>query len=353
MSFSVGIVGLPNVGKSTLFSALTKKQVNIANYPFTTVDPNIGIVRVPDERLDKLSQIFESKKSFPTVIEFVDIAGLVKGAAQGEGLGNQFLSHIGEVDAIVHLVRLFVAEDVAHVDAQPQPINDIDTVNAELIIKDLETIQRRMAKNEREVRAQNKEAVAQHEILLELKKQLQQGRPAVLYLKEHEEAREFFAELQLLSAKPQLYCFNADTKDIPSDLKAKMKELVALYVVLGARDELEMGELSEKEIEELGMSSSIPELIKKTYAMLNLISFFTVVGEELRAWTTEKGTTVPQATAVIHSDFQDKFIRAAVIQWDKLLETGGLTEAMAQGLIRTEGKDYVVKDGDVIEVKHG
>ena len=353
MSFSIGIVGLPNVGKSTLFGALTKKQVDIANYPFSTIDPNIGIVKVPDERLDKLGVLFQSKKAFPTVIEFVDIAGLVKGAAEGEGLGNQFLSHIREVDEIVQVVRLFEAADVQHVSEKLNPTDDIEAVNAELILKDLEIIQRLMERGERAVRAQQKEAVAAHAILLELRAMLQKGIPALNYLKDHKETDGFFSRLNLLSAKPTLYLFNSEKKDISSELKAKMKELGALFVVLDAKEELEMGELSQEEIEELGMQSRIGELIHKAYEMLNLVSFFTVVGEELRAWTTKQGTQVPEAASAIHTDFKDKFIRAAVIQWDKLLKAGGLAEATSQGLIRAEGKEYIVKDGDVIEVKHG
>ncbi len=301
---SVGIVGLPNVGKSTLFQALTKKQVNIANYPFCTIDPNVGVVEVPDARLAKLASISRSKKIIPAVVEFVDIAGLVRGASKGEGLGNQFLAHIREVAAIAQVVRGFQDADIIHVEKTVDPLRDIDTINTELELKDLETT----------------------------------------------EKGSKILDSQLLSRKPVIYLLNADPKEISQELLQKIKGPV---VVANLRDELEMQSLSEKEREDLGFVSHVPELITKAYEILNLITFFTTGPDETRAWTLKKGGTAPQAGGVIHSDFEKNFIKAEVIQWKKLLEAGGWNEAAQKGWLRTEGKEYVVQDGDVIEIKHG
>jgi ribosome-binding ATPase len=307
MKLSLGIVGLPNVGKSTLFSALTKKQVEIANYPFATIDPNVGVVLVPDKRLEKLAQLFSSKKVIPTVVEFVDIAGLVKGAAKGEGLGNQFLANIREVSALVHVVRCFFAQDIVHVEKTIDPLRDIDTIATELALKDLEGA----------------------------------------------EKGSVIPEAQQLSKKPQLYLFNCNPEDVLKELIEHVKKSASSYVALNLKDELEMQQLSEKEREEFGFVSKLPELIQKSYELLDLITFFTAGADETRAWTVKRGALAPQAGGVIHSDFQEKFIRAQVISWDKLLEAGGYSQAAAKGWLRTEGKEYAVQDGDVIEIKHG
>ncbi|MCH7828309.1 redox-regulated ATPase YchF [Patescibacteria group bacterium] len=308
MALSLGIVGLPNVGKSTLFQALTKKEVEIANYPFTTIDPNVGVVQVPDERLEKLAHLFHSEKVIPSIIEFVDIAGLVKGANKGEGLGNQFLARIREVDAICQVVRCFPSADIINVEKTVDPLRDIDTINTELELKDIET----------------------------------------------DKKGSSIPESELLSKKPVLYLLNCNPGDASEELLKQVKKSGAAYVTANLKDELEMQELAEVERKELGFVSQLPELIKKSYELLDLITFFTVVGEkEARAWAVKKGTKAPQAGGVVHGDFQEKFIKAMVIPWDKLLEVGTYAAAAAKGWLRTEGKDYVVQDGDVIEIKHG
>lgn len=307
MALSLGIVGLPNVGKSTLFQALTKKEVNISNYPFATIDPNVGVVQVPDERLEKLSSLFHSAKTIPTVVEFVDIAGLVKGANKGEGLGNQFLATIREVNAIVEVVRCFSSDDIVHVERSVDPLRDIDTITTELELKDLETTEKGSA----------------------------------------------ISENQQLSKKPVLYLLNCKQEDASEELLGYMEKTGARYVFANLKDELEMQQLSEKEREEFGFVSKLPELIQKSYELLDLITFFTTGEDETRAWTVKKGALAPEAGGVIHSDFQEKFIKAQVISIDKLLEAGSYAGAAARGWLRTEGKEYVVQDGDVIEIKHG
>ena len=353
MSLSVGIVGLPNVGKSTLFQALTKKKVDIANYPFTTVQPNIGIVKVPDERLEKIGGIFHSQKTVSMIMEFVDIAGLVRGAHKGEGLGNQFLAHIRETDGIVHVVRSFEDSQVAHVEEKLDPVRDIDIVRTELLLKDKETIQKRIFNVEKDVKAGEKEAIAQNEVLPALLRELNVGNPARSFFIKNSDAAELLQDLQLLTAKPVVYLINSNTERIPSSLAAKLKELQAPYAVMNLKEELEIAGLSVQEQEELEVKSKLPLVIEKCYELLDLITFFTGNENETRAWAIQKGTSVLKAAGLVHSDFQEKFIRAIVISWDKLLEAGGIQEAFAKGWIHTEGKEYVMKDGDVIEIKHG
>ena len=356
MALSVGIVGLPNVGKSTLFQTLTKKKVDTSNYPFATIDPNVGIVKVPDDRVQKLADFFHSEKVVPTIIEFVDIAGLVRGANKGEGLGNQFLANIRETDAICQVVRCFQNANITHVDNTIDPVRDITTIQTELILKDLETVEKRLANLEKEARGQNKEAVKKLEILQDLQKEMNKEKPAFQYIKEHVESaevKEAVGELFLLSAKPVVYLMNADSEKEAAPAIAKAKELGAPYVIMNVKEEDDKVGLQPDELKEFGLSApKLPELIKKAYEALHLITFFTTGPDETRAWTLPKGGLAPDAGGVIHSDFKEKFIRAAVIQWDKLLEAGGLAEAMAKGLLRTEGKEYAVKDGDVIEIKH-
>jgi ribosome-binding ATPase len=353
MALSIGIVGLPNVGKSTLFQTLTKKKVDVANYPFCTIDPNVGIVKVPDERISKLAEFFESKKVIPTIIEFVDIAGLVRGANKGEGLGNQFLANIREVDAILQVVRCFENFNITHVDETIDPVRDMETIQTELILKDLETLHRRIGTLEKEARAQNKEILKQQEVLRDLEKEMNNEKPAFQYIKEHPDAKEIIKEVFLLSAKPVVYLLNADSEKEAAAAVAKAKAIGAPYTIMNIKEEEDKVGLSPDELQELDLSEpKLPELIKKGYVALNLVTFFTTGPDETRAWTITKGDLAPDAGGVIHSDFKDKFIRATVIQWDDLLEAGGVAEAMAKGLIRTEGKEYVVKDGDVIEIKH-
>jgi ribosome-binding ATPase len=349
MALSLGIVGLPNVGKSTMFQTLTQKEVDIANYPFCTIDPNVGIVQVPDERLQQLTALFSSKKTISTIIEFVDIAGLVRGANKGEGLGNKFLANIREVDAICQVVRCFENTEIAHVDHTIHPLRDIETVNTELILKDLETLEKRLQSIEKEVRAQKKGAAEQQAILLSLQDVLSKGTLASKYVQEHEEAKDMVQELQLLSGKPLMYVLNA-IGNVPQDV---IDALQAPFVIMDMKEEQEAATLSNQEKAELGVQSKLPQLIATAYELLSLITFFTTGEDETRAWTVKKGATAPEAGAVIHSDFQEKFIKALIVPWDTLVEVGGYVQASAQGLVRTEGKEYVVQDGDVIEIKHG
>ncbi len=331
MKLSIGIVGLPNVGKSTLFKLLTKQNILIANYPFATIDPNVGIVPVPDERVDKLAELSKSKKKIPAVVEFYDIAGLVKGASTGEGLGNKFLSHIRETQAIVTVLRTFQNPEIIHVENSVEPIRDLEIINIELIIKDLETVEKRIGSLEKEAKSGQKQAPKDLEILKELKQELLKDNLAVKFAEEG-----IVKELQLLTAKKQLYLLNGSEEDASGVLKEKIKNLGAGYVVM-----------------DLSKSENLDELIAKSYEILNLISFLTTGEDETRAWTIPKGTKAPEAAGVIHTDFEQKFIRAEVVNWQKLLENGSWAKAREKGQLRLEGKEYVIQDGDVIVVRHG
>jgi len=345
MSFSVGIVGLPNVGKSTLFKALTKNPVDISNYPFCTIDPNIGIVKVPDERLEKIAEIIKPEKVTPTVIEFVDIAGLVKGAHKGEGLGNQFLSRIREVDAIIHLVRYFKDENVAHPSGEINPKEDIEIVNTELVLRDVETVKKRTEKLKKEVKAGSKEAQEELAVLDKVKNILEKNQLLVNNL--DEEGKEQTKFLQLLTIKPIIYLFNVN-----EDQKEQNLPDINNKIVLPLKLEVDLSEFSEQDLKELEAESHLDKLIKNCYRLLNLITFYTITGEkETRAWTMKKGSLAPKAGGVVHSDFEEKFIRAEVISWEELVEAGSWTKAKELGLVRTEGKEYEVKDGDIVEFK--
>ena len=339
----VGIVGLPNVGKSTLFKALTRKEVDISNYPFCTIDPNVGVVEVPDERLDKLAEVLKSPRKIPAVIEFIDIAGLVKGAHKGEGLGNKFLSHIREVDAIVEVVRFFEDSNISHVEETIRPLRDIEIIESELILADLETISRRLEKLEREIKAQKKEALRESEILKTIQESLEKGGLASRFL-EDPEAKKILQGLFLLTAKPFLYVFNYSQQK--PDLPPKLEEKNHLFLDL--KEEAEISELTPEELRDLGLKPELNELIKKAFQLLNLVIFYTFNEKEIRAWEIPEGTKAPQAGGKIHSDFEEKFVRAEVIQWDKLLESGSWQKAREKGELRIEGKDYPVRDGDVI-----
>ncbi len=357
----LGIVGLPNVGKSTLFNSLTKAGAESANYPFCTIDPNVGVVAVPDERLKLLGDMYHSKKVTPAVIEFVDIAGLVKGASKGEGLGNQFLSNIREVDAIVHVVRCFEDSNVIHVDGSVDPLRDIETINLELIFSDLEVLERRLSKVAKAARM-DKTCAREQALLERIKEHLESGKPVKTLEAEDEEEQALLREYNFLTGKPVIYAANVAEEDLADDGASNEKvaqvrkfagqEDSEVFVIC-AQIEQEISELDEDEktmfLEELGLSESgLEKLIRASYHILGLMSFLTAGEDETRAWTIKIGTKAPQAAGKIHSDFERGFIKAEVVNYRDLLEQGSLSAAREKGLVGIEGKDYVVKDGDVI-----
>ncbi|HBA37014.1 TPA: redox-regulated ATPase YchF [Candidatus Falkowbacteria bacterium] len=347
MSLSIGIVGLPNVGKSTLFNILTKKGVEAANYPFCTIDPNIGVVKVPDFRLDKLAAISKPEKIINTTIEFVDIAGLVAGASKGEGLGNQFLAHIRECDAICEVIRDFKDENVIHVEGRVNPTSDQETINTELILADLSTIEKKLDKARREAKSGDKEIIGNQLILEKIYTGLADGQPTRSLAFEEEELL-FVKTLNLLTIKPIIYLLNIDEKHGGDVLPGTKDEILKINVKL----EEEIANLPEEEqaeyVKELGLEQSgLDKLIQSAYQVLGLDTFFTTGSDETRAWTIKKETKAPQAAGVIHTDFIKGFVRAEVINWLKFVECGGEAKAKELGLIRTEGKEYIVQDGDV------
>lgn len=365
MSLSIGIVGLPNVGKSTLFNALTKKGAETANYPFCTIDPSVGVVTVPDERLWKLSQFSHTQKTVPAIVEFVDIAGLVKGASEGQGLGNKFLANIRETDAIAEVVRIFEDSEIIHVDGKIDPVHDIEVINMELILADLQTVTSREQNIGRDVKRGDKLAIKEDGVVKRLRAALESEHLANTVKLDDEEEAKIVKQLNLLTMKPFLYILNKkaggrnlDEMNDPrfEALLAYLKERNAKYCIVDARISEELnafeGEERKQFADELGVrDDGIDVLIRAGYDLLGLMTYFTTGEKETRAWTIKQGSTAPVAGMAIHTDFKDKFIRAEIINWQTLIDAGSFGAAKEKGVLRTEGKEYVVKDGDVIEFK--
>jgi ribosome-binding ATPase len=362
MALQVGLVGLPNVGKSTLFNAVSQAGAEAANFPFCTIDPNVGVVAVPDVRLDRLAEISSSQKVLPTAIEFVDIAGLVAGASRGEGLGNQFLAHIREVDAVCHVVRCFTDDDVVHVAGEVDPARDIEVIETELVLKDLETVEKRLDRATRAARSGDKALIAEAALVTRLRDHLDTGAPARTFDWGDTDTASLRAELSLLTGKPVLYAANVGEDDLPDgnehvDIVRKIAESEgAEVVVICAQVEAELADLDDDSraefLESLGLErSGLQRLIDRAYRLLGLLTFFTTGPKETRAWTVPAGSTAPRAARAIHSDFERGFIRAEVIAYDDLDRLGSEAAARDAGRLRSEGKEYVVADGDVIHFR--
>ena len=363
MALTAGIVGLPNVGKSTLFNAITKAGALAANYPFATIDPNVGIVEVPDERLNKLTEMVEPKKTVPTAFEFTDIAGIVKGASKGEGLGNKFLAHIREVDAICQVVRAFNDENVTHVSGKVSPVDDIEIINMELILADLESVEKRLPRLEKMAKQKDKDAMAEAAILQKIKEGLENDQP-VRSMEFSDEEAKYVKNFHMLTQKPMLYVANVAEEDVGStednvhlkNIREYADEEGSEVIVISAKVEEEIAVLDEDEkemfLEELGISESgLDKLIKASYDLLGLATYFTAGVQEVRAWTFKKGMTAPECAGIIHTDFKKGFIRAETVSYDDLVAAGSEVKAKEAGKVRLEGKEYIMKDGDVVHFR--
>ena len=354
MSLSIGIIGLPNVGKSTLFQAITKKQVDCSNYPFCTIDPNIGVVAVLDERVDKLTELTRSAKKIHTTVEFVDIAGLVKGASKGEGLGNKFLANIREVDAIIYVLRCFQNTNIINVNSGINILEDKEILDTEMVLKDLETAEKRINGLEKDVKKGDKEAIKEMTVLKKAQEFLGQGK-LLIEEKWEKEEKTILKNYQFLTLKPRLYLLNGQEKDLSDETKNVFVKNNWQYIIIDVLTELDSASFSKEERESFGLSIDLQldKLIKECYGLLGLITFFTTGSDETRAWTLKNGGTAPEAGGVIHSDFEKNFIKAEIVFWKDLVEARGFVGAREKGFIRTEGKEYLIKDGDVIEIKSG
>lgn len=363
MALTAGIVGLPNVGKSTLFNAITQANVEAANYPFATIDPNVGVVEVPDERLDKLTELVKPKKTVPTAFEFTDIAGIVKGASKGEGLGNKFLSHIRQVDAICQVVRCFEDENITHVSGKVDPIDDIEIINLELILADLETVEKRLERVQKLIKQKDKDSLAEFEVLEKLRVGMEEEQPARA-LEFNEDQDKIVKGLHLLTHKPMLYAANVSEEEVADpDSNANVQKVRdyaakenAEVIVVCAKIEEEISELEPEEkemfLEDMGITESgLDKLIKASYSLLGFATYFTAGEQEVRAWTFREGIKAPQAAGIIHTDFERGFIRAEIVSYDDLLEAGTMANAKDKGKVRLEGKEYIVQDGDVIHFR--